>query len=109
MLRLLCASGIPLHAQCHIMSVECMLVDDSSCCVGGHYVWGSVVYGYLLYDTTYLLVFYSQVGNPAFLVHHCLGPAVLRLWPLLAQVGALWHGHPGGQLLLQCSLDVRVQ
>lgn len=32
---------------------------------GAHFVWGSVMYGYLLYDTAYTLAFYSAVGSPS--------------------------------------------
>ena len=30
-----------------------------------HFVWGSVMYGYLLYDTAFTLAFYSAVGSPS--------------------------------------------
>lgn len=44
------------------------------CCVLAerHFFWGSVIYGYLLYDTLYTLLFYKAVGNASFLVHHVL-------------------------------------
>ena len=38
-----------------------------------HFMWGSVMYGYLIYDTIFTLVFYNAVGTVAFLLHHCLG------------------------------------
>lgn len=41
----------------------------------GHFFWGAVMYGYLIYDTAFTLVFYSAVGSPAFLAHHALGLA----------------------------------
>ncbi len=31
------------------------------------------MYGYLLYDTLFTLMFYEAVGTVAFLLHHCLG------------------------------------
>jgi hypothetical protein len=39
----------------------------------GHFFWGSIMYGYLLYDTLFTLMFYEAVGTVAFLLHHCLG------------------------------------
>ena len=30
-----------------------------------HFVWGSVMYGYLLYDTAFTLAFYSAVRSPS--------------------------------------------
>ncbi|KAK9817229.1 hypothetical protein WJX72_011418 [[Myrmecia] bisecta] len=39
----------------------------------GHFRWGSVMYGYLIYDTLYTLVFYKAVGSPSFILHHALG------------------------------------
>ena len=47
----------------------------SECHADGHFVWGSVMYGYLIYDTSFTLVFYRAVGSPSFLVHHVLGLA----------------------------------
>lgn len=38
-----------------------------------HFFWGSIMYGYLIYDTLFTLMFYSAVGSLAFLLHHCLG------------------------------------
>jgi len=32
---------------------------------GAHFFWGSVMYGYLLYDTAYTLAFYTAVGSPS--------------------------------------------
>jgi hypothetical protein len=32
---------------------------------GAHFFWGSVMYGYLLYDTAYTLAFYAAVGSPS--------------------------------------------
>jgi hypothetical protein len=37
-----------------------------------HFFWSSVIYGYLLYDTVYLLVFYKAVGGATFIFHHAL-------------------------------------
>ena len=31
------------------------------------------MYGYLIYDTFFTLMFYEAVGTVAFLLHHCLG------------------------------------
>ena len=31
------------------------------------------MYGYLVYDTAYLVVFYTAVGSPTLLFHHALG------------------------------------
>lgn len=31
------------------------------------------MYGYLIYDTLFTLMFYEAVGTVAFLLHHCLG------------------------------------
>ncbi|DBA95090.1 TPA: hypothetical protein ACH3X1_002603 [Trebouxia sp. C0004] len=39
----------------------------------GHFFWGSIMYGYLIYDTLFTLMFYEAVGTVAFLLHHCLG------------------------------------
>lgn len=39
----------------------------------GHFLWGSIMYGYLIYDTLFTLMFYEAVGTVAFLLHHCLG------------------------------------
>ena len=39
----------------------------------GHFFWGSVMYGYLLYDTAFTLAFYRAIGSPSFLAHHALG------------------------------------
>lgn len=33
------------------------------------------MYGYLLYDTGFTLLFYPAVGSPSFLAHHALGLA----------------------------------
>ena len=41
----------------------------------GHFAWGSVMYGYLIYDTTFTVAFYRVIGSPSFLVHHALGLA----------------------------------
>ena len=41
----------------------------------GHFAWGSVMYGYLIYDTAFTAAFYGAVGSPSFLVHHALGLA----------------------------------
>ena len=38
-----------------------------------HFFWGSIMYGYLVYDTIFTLMFYSAVGSLAFVLHHCLG------------------------------------
>ena len=38
-----------------------------------HFFWGSIMYGYLVYDTVFTLIFYEAVGTVAFLLHHCLG------------------------------------
>ncbi|KAL3163417.1 hypothetical protein ABBQ32_009796 [Trebouxia sp. C0010 RCD-2024] len=40
---------------------------------GIHFFWGSIMYGYLVYDTLFTLVFYPAVGSLVFLLHHCLG------------------------------------
>jgi hypothetical protein len=45
------------------------------CGAGAHFFWGAVMYGYLLYDTAFTLVFWRAVGAPAFLAHHALGLA----------------------------------
>lgn len=37
-----------------------------------HFFWSSVIYGYLLYDMLYLLIFYKAVGGVSFLFHHAL-------------------------------------
>lgn len=37
-----------------------------------HFYWSSVIYGYLLYDLLYLLVFYKAVGGASFIFHHAL-------------------------------------
>lgn len=39
----------------------------------GQFFWGSVMYGYLLYDTAFTVVFYNAVGCMSFLLHHALG------------------------------------
>lgn len=39
----------------------------------GHFYWGAVFFGYLLYDTAFSLVFYRYTGSLAFLIHHGLG------------------------------------
>ena len=31
------------------------------------------MYGYLIYDTLFTLIFYGAVGSLAFVLHHCLG------------------------------------
>lgn len=31
------------------------------------------MYGYLIYDTLFTLIFYNAVGSLAFVLHHCLG------------------------------------
>ncbi len=41
----------------------------------GHFRWGSVMYGYLVYDTAFTVAFYGAVGSLSFLVHHALGLA----------------------------------
>ncbi len=33
------------------------------------------MYGYLLYDTAFTILFYRAVGSPSFLLHHGLGLA----------------------------------
>lgn len=38
-----------------------------------HYHWGSVFFGYLLYDTAFMLAFYTHLGSLAFLTHHAVG------------------------------------
>ena len=43
------------------------------CCADGHFKWGSVMYGYLIYDTAFAVAFYRAVGSPSFLLHHALG------------------------------------
>ena len=46
------------------------------CCrADGHFTWGSVMYGYLVYDTAFTAAFYRSLGSPSFLVHHGLGLA----------------------------------
>ena len=40
-----------------------------------HFWWGSVLYGYLLYDTMYTLLFWRSVGSADFLVHHTVALA----------------------------------
>lgn len=37
------------------------------------FFWGSIMYGYLLYDTAFTLLFYTAVGSVTFLLHHALG------------------------------------
>ncbi len=46
-------SADPLHAVCP-----------------SHFLWGSVMYGYLAYDTVWTVVFPPAAGQGAFLVHH---------------------------------------
>ena len=41
----------------------------------GHFLWGSVMYGYLIYDSLFTAAFYSAVGSPSFVAHHVLGLA----------------------------------
>ena len=48
---------------------------EQVCCADGHFQWGSVMYGYLLYDTAFTILFYRAVGSPSFLLHHGLGLA----------------------------------
>lgn len=40
-----------------------------------HFLWASVLFGYLLYDTLYSLLFFSLRSGAAFLVHHIVGLA----------------------------------
>lgn len=35
-----------------------------------HFLWGSVMYGYLFYDTAFSLVYWRTVGSLDFLLHH---------------------------------------
>ena len=49
-----------------------------------HYRWGSVFYGYILYDTAFSIAFYRHVGSIAFLVHHSLA--------LVCCAFGLYHG-----------------
>lgn len=41
----------------------------------GHFFWGSVMYGYLIYDSLFTAAFYGAVGSPSFVAHHVLGIA----------------------------------
>ena len=57
------------------------------------------MYGYLVYDTLFTLIFYEAVGTVAFLLHHCLGLICccfglyfnkMALFGTAIQVGALF-------------------
>lgn len=75
-----------------------------------HFWWGSVMYGYLLYDTAYTLLFYRIIGSPSFLFHHLLGLAScwvglyanrLAFFGVIIQVGSLLqHSGQSHELLL---------
>jgi hypothetical protein len=52
-----------------------MKVRPDRCGAGAHFFWGSVMYGYLAYDTAFTLLFWRAVGAWSFLAHHALGLA----------------------------------
>ncbi len=53
--------------------MRAMRLTDAFVHADGHFFWGSIMYGYLIYDTIYTILFYNAVGTVAFLLHHCLG------------------------------------
>lgn len=50
-----------------------LLADPLFAVNGAHFLWGSVMYGYLVYDTLFTLLFWRAVGAWSFLAHHALG------------------------------------
>lgn len=51
----------------------CLLLPFSS--ADSHFFWGSVLLGYLLYDTAYSLLFFSLSSGAVMLAHHLVGIA----------------------------------
>ena len=45
-----------------------LLLIENSCAADRHFVWSSVCYGYIVYDTVY-----EKAGNISFLLHHAIG------------------------------------
>ena len=52
---------------CQTAVLSCKLSGPNLCALPAeaHFFWGSVMYGYLLYDTAFTLAFYSAVGSPS--------------------------------------------
>lgn len=46
-------------------------------CADRHFLWSSVCYGYIIYDTLYeaTRTLYEKAGNASFLFHHAIGMA----------------------------------
>ncbi|KAK9828043.1 hypothetical protein WJX81_004344 [Elliptochloris bilobata] len=68
-------AAVLVCAQARTLRDPILLADPLFAVSEAHFFWGSVMYGYLLYDTAFTLAFYSAVGSPSFLLHHGLGLA----------------------------------
>eukprot|EP00884_Botryococcus_braunii_P022825 jgi/Botrbrau1/9226/Bobra.0028s0022.1 len=50
------------------------------------------MYGYLVYDTAYLLALYGWIGDPTMIVHHVMGLTCCAFGLLLPPFCCFWHG-----------------
>ena len=60
-----------------ICSLVGMVLRQVCACAARHFVWSSVCYGYIIYDTLYeaTRTLYEKAGNASFLLHHAIGLA----------------------------------